>query len=80
MGRTRRGRDGHTSLTSVALSFPKRSVTPISIRCTVCGSTHEVRKWEGEYEQARDAHLETYICDTCQARIQQEAQRNTFPH
>jgi uncharacterized protein YlaI len=55
-------------------------VAPITIRCTVCGGTHEVPKWEDDYEQARDAQIETYICDKCQARIQQEAQRNTFPH
>lgn len=46
----------------------------MQVRCSLCGRVEEIGKWSAEYDRARQT-APTYICDSCQRRVQGDALR-----
>jgi uncharacterized protein YlaI len=46
-----------------------------TLRCSLCGKTHQTETSSVEQLQAAKHGNSTYICDTCQKRVQYESEQ-----
>lgn len=48
----------------------------VEVRCALCGHAETVEKWSADHERLRQG-IGTYVCDSCQRRVQRESLQQT---
>lgn len=46
----------------------------MEVKCSICGKSFEVAKWQQDFERIREHGEEPFVCEPCQDRVRREAQ------
>ena len=49
----------------------------MQVRCSICGRAETVEKWAADHERMRQGGSGTFVCDSCQRRVQQDSLQAT---